>query len=112
MNKEELLNTIKTTPSVVAFTDVMSVVESSYDFTPTAFKNGNTNNEVGQNSGSCKLFAFAKLNNLTKEETLNCFGDYYRKDVLDHPEKDDHQNIRNFIESGWEGVLFEGDALS
>ena len=111
MNKEELLKTIKVTPSLVAFTDVMSVVESSYDFTPTAFKNGDTNNEVGQNSGSCKLFAFAKMNSLSKDQTLNCFGDYYRKDVLEHPENEDHQNIRNFMEFGWDGITFEGEAL-
>ena len=111
MNKEELLKTIEVTPSLVAFTDVMSVVESSYDFTPTAFKNGDTNNEAGQNSGSCKLFAFAKMNSLSKDQTLNCFGDYYRKDVLEHPENEDHQNIRNFMEFGWDGITFEGEAL-
>ncbi|WP_369821068.1 HopJ type III effector protein [Oleiphilus sp. HI0067] len=32
--------------------------------------------------------------------------------MLENPEGTDHQNIRNFIEFGWEGVAFEGESLS
>lgn len=112
MEKIELLNKIKATPLEVSFSEVIEVVEANYNFTPTLFKNGNTVNEVGQNAGSCKVFSFALLNNLTKEQTLNCFGDYYRIDVLENPEKEDHQNIRNFITFGWEGIVFEGTPLT
>jgi hypothetical protein len=56
-------------------------------------------------------FSFAKLNGLSKEETLACFGAFYRNDVLQNPEGTDHQNIRNFIEFGWDGIEFEGQAL-
>lgn len=90
----------------------MAVIEANYDFTPTTFKNGKTVNEAGQNSGSCKLFAFAQLQNLSVDQTLACFGQYYRNDVLKNPEGTDHQNIRNFISYGWEGISFEGTALS
>jgi hypothetical protein len=39
-------------------------------------------------------------------------GEYYAG-VLQTPDGDDHQNIRNFMASGWRGVLFpEGLALS
>lgn len=96
----------------IQFKDVISFIDEYYDFTPTKFTNGNTVNEANQNNGSCKIFSFAKLNDLSKEETLNLFGEFYREDVLKNPEGKDHQNIRNFMESGWEGISFEGNALS
>ncbi|MCV5745695.1 HopJ type III effector protein [Escherichia coli] len=52
------------------------------------------------------------LNNLDKEATLACFGRFYREDVLQHPENSDHQNIRNFMVTGWEGIKFEASALT
>lgn len=95
----------------VSFQEVIAHIEANFDFTPTAFKNGDTYNEAGQNSGSCKVFSFAKLSGLNPQETLYCFGDFYRKDVLGNPEGTDHQNIRNFIKYGWDGIQFEGEAL-
>jgi hypothetical protein len=95
----------------VNFADTIAVISENYTYTPTAFKNGNVENGAGQNEGSCKIFAFAKLNNLSKDETLSLFGDYYRVDVLQHPNASDHQNIRQFIEQGWAGVTFENEAL-
>ena len=88
------------------------VIDALYNFTPTEFKNGNTVNLENQNNGSCKLFAFAKIQKFTKEETLMCFGKFYTQDVLKNPEGDDHQNIRNFINFGWNGIEFKGEALS
>ena len=44
-------------------------------------------------------------------QTLHCFGDYYRTDVLQHPDATDHQNIRNLIRFGLDGVRFDGEAL-
>jgi hypothetical protein len=98
-------------PHEIQFKDVIAFIDSHYDFTPTGFTNGNTVNEANQNNGSCKVFSFAKLNALSKDETLALFGDFYRTDVLQNPEGDDHQNIRNFIEFGWDGISFEGEAL-
>lgn len=95
----------------IQFKDVIAFIDEHYDFTPTKFTNGNTVNEADQNNGSCKVFSFAQINDLSKEETLNLFGEFYRKDVLQNPEGTDHQNIRNFIEFGWEGISFEGKAL-
>lgn len=111
MTLEVFLNKLKTSPEQIQFADTMAVIDSLYDFTPTAFVNGNTHNAAGQNNGSCKLFSFARLNRLSAEQTLSCFGDYYRQDVLGHPDGSDHQNIRNFMRSGWDGIQFEGDAL-
>ena len=107
----QFLDKLNSTPSEISFQETIAVIETNYEFTPTKFKNGETVNEAGQNSGSCKLFAFAKLQNLSKDQTLACFGDYYRKDVLENPDKTDHQNIRNFMIYGWEGIVFEGEAL-
>lgn len=112
MTLDSFLKKLNETPQEVAFTDTMAVVEALYDFTPTAFQNGDLHNEAGQNSGSCKLFSFAKLQNFSVEQTLACFGDFYRKDVLENPDVSNHQNIRNFMKTGWEGISFEGTALT
>lgn len=112
MNLSGFLSKLKDAPASIEFSDTMAVVEANYIFTETSFKNGETDNDAGTNSGSCKLFAFAKRNNLCPEATLACFGGYYRKDVLGNPEGTDHANIRNFIKFGWDGIEFEGEALT
>lgn len=106
-----ILEQLKNSSESIDFKDVIAFIDEKYDFTPTKFTNGNTVNEANQNNGSCKIFSFAKLNNLSKEETLALFGDFYRIDVLQNPKGTDHHNIRNFIESGWNGISFEGEAL-
>lgn len=65
----------------------------------------------GGNYYLLELLIFAKLNDLSKEETLALFGAFYRDEVLKNPAGNDHQNIRNFMEFGWEGISFEGEAL-
>jgi len=85
----------------------MSVIERYYTFEPTAFTNGDTKNNLVENNGSCKLFAFAQIQELNEQETLNCFGQYYHNDVLENPNGDNHQNIRNFMKKGWTSMEFE-----
>lgn len=111
MNIQTFLEKLKQTPETITFPETIEVIEANYEFTPTAFQNGNTHNAAGTNSGSCKLFAFAKLQNLSKDETLACFGAFYRDEVLGDPEGTNHQNIRNFMVHGWNGIQFEGTAL-
>ncbi len=111
MTIEQFKTKLKNTPEQIDFSETMAVIETYYTFTPTAFKNGNVMNAEGQNSGSCKLFAFAKTEQLTKAETLACFGQYYFTDVLQDPNGDGHQNIRNFMDTGFDGLSFEGNAL-
>ncbi len=106
MNLDEFLQKLKSAPEAIEFTETMSVIERLYDFSETEFTNGGLLNEAGQNSGSCKLFAFARLQNLSEQQTLACFGSYYRLDVLEHPDASNHQNIRNFIQHGWPGIEF------
>lgn len=112
MTIEKFKEKLQKTPDKITFTDTMSVIEANYDFTPTAFKNGELQNDAGQNSGSCKLFAFAVKEGLTKEETLACFGQYYFDEVLKDPNGNGHQNIRNFMKTGFDGLVFNGDVLN
>ena len=111
MSITSFLEKLKQEPKNIAFSETIDTIEANYNFTPTAFQNGNTHNAAGTNSGSCKLFAFAQIQQLTKEETLACFGSYYFDEVLGDPEGSNHQNIRNFMVTGWDGILFEGMAL-
>jgi hypothetical protein len=111
MRIDDFLQKLRTQPNAISFADTMETIEANYHFTPVRFTNGSVVNEAGTNSGSCKLFAFAKLQQMSKEETLACFGDYYRVDVLQHPDASNHANIRNFMITGWEGISFDGEAL-
>ena len=111
MSITSFLEKLKQTPNAITFPETIAVIEENYDFTPTTFDNGTQHNEAGQNSGSCKLFAFAKLQNLSQAETLACFGAYYFDEVLGNSEGTNHQNIRNFMKSGWNGIQLAGEAL-
>ena len=111
MSTAQFLDKLRSEPTTIDFEDTMKVIDEAYDFTPTAFKNGDTENEADQNNGSCKIFAFAQLQSLNADETLECFGRFYRDDVLKNPEGTDHGNIRNFMQYGWIGVEFSGEAL-
>jgi len=93
------------------FNDVIAFIESKYSHTPTAFKNGNQENAADQNQGSARVFAFGKLEGLSKEDTLKLFAEHYQA-VLDTPAGTDHQNIRQFMLNGWDGISFEGEALT
>jgi len=112
MTIDSFIATLHSAPHSIQFTDTIAVIEAHYDFTPTAFQNGAIKNEAGQNSSSCKLFSFAKLHGLSEQQTLACFGEYYRVDVLQYPEAQDHQNIRNFMQFGWQGIQFDNQALN
>ena len=110
MNFEQFMVKLKTSPQELLFEEIMTLINLMYDFTETAFVNGDVNNDAGENSGSCRLFAFALLTHLNEEETLYCFGQYYR-DVVATPEGDSHQNIRQFMKTGWSKISFSKPAL-
>jgi hypothetical protein len=94
----------------VSFKEVLEFIETYYQHQPTAFKNGDAHNEATQNQGSAKVFAFAQINNLSKEDTLYLFAEHYQS-VLNNLNGTDHQNIRQFMLNGWDGVKFEGVCL-
>ncbi|WP_020210672.1 HopJ type III effector protein [Gilvimarinus chinensis] len=111
MTLDTFLHKLTEEPLNVEFTETMEVIDAYYKHTAMAFTNGELENSAEQNQGSCKILAFGKLHGLSEAQTLACFGRYYREDVLQNPEGDDHGNIRNFIQHGWAGVRFEGDPL-
>lgn len=113
MSLNDFLTRVKNNQAV-DFKETIDVITQHYDYQPTTFSNGLTEpvlNEAGRNEGSCKIFAFAQLHDLSAQQTLSLFGDFYRKDVLENPQGNDHQNIRNFIRDGWAGIVFQGQAL-
>jgi hypothetical protein len=115
MTFENLMTLLHTDPDNVEFQHVMTVITDSYAYTPTRFTNGVGDdlivNEAGENEGSCKIFALGQLVGFSEQQTLACFGKYYREDVLQHPESTDHSNIRTFIRHGWPGIQFDDQAL-
>lgn len=93
------------------FSDVIAYIDTHYNHTPTAFKNGQQHNAATENQGSAKVFSFARIQGLNQEDTLSLFAEHYAA-VLATPEATDHQNIRQFMQNGWDGIQFEGEALS
>ncbi len=105
-----------TNNEAVGFDETIAVITENYHYQPTEFSNGLNEqllvSPAGTNEGSCKIFAFAQLHGLDPQQTLNLFGDYYRQDVLNDPDGTGHQNIRNFMKYGWDGISFKGVALT
>lgn len=112
MTLTAFLQKLQQHPDRIEFTETIAAIEAAYVYTPTAFRNGEVYSAAGQNAGSCKIFAFARLQGLSEAQTLACFGRYYREDVLQHPEASDHANIRSFMRQGWAGIAYEGVALT
>ena len=109
---DDFLERLAEKPDSVSFELTMSIIDSYYEFTPTAFTNGRQTNTAGENNGACKILAFARLHYLAKEQTLHCFGDYYRNDVLLHPDSDSHRNIREYMQHDGSKLTFDTFPLS
>ncbi|ENV61246.1 HopJ type III effector protein [Acinetobacter soli] len=92
------------------FADVLAHIEAHFVHTPTAFQNGAQSNAATENQGSAKVLSYAKIEGLNQADTLSLFAEHYTA-VLNTPEGTDHQNIRQFMQHGWDGVAFEGKAL-
>lgn len=115
MSIQAYLEQLRSNPEQLKFADLMTVIAQHYQYQATRFVNGigadRVINEAGKNEGSCKLFAFAKSQQLSEQETLNCFAEIYRDDVIAQPDADNHHNIRRFMRDGWAGVTFDGEPL-
>lgn len=111
MTIQELIQILSNQPEQWQFTETLAVIDAHYDFTPTAFTNGELENAAGENNGSCKILAFGQLHQLTAEQTLAGFGEYY-SGVLAEPLGQGHQNIRHFIQHGWAGINYQGQPLT
>jgi len=117
MDTKQLLEKIKQHPDEIEFDQIIAHINNHYVYTPGQFTNGLDNhkliNAASENEGSCKIFAFCKHHNLNKQQTLACFGRFYREDVLMHPEADIHANIRTFMIYVLDGIeIGHADILS
>ena len=111
MNTQQYLAKLRSGEDM-EFSDFICLIAKEYNFITISFKNGDLNNKADENQGSAKVFCFGLLHGLSEQETLRCFGEHYQS-VLDSPAKDSsHLNIRNFILSGWQGVLIDASVLS
>lgn len=110
MTLKEILAAVYESPETLEFQSVLSAIDSEFEFTPTAFSNGKIINSAMQNQGSCKVLSFANKSGLSQPHTLALFAEHYRN-VLADPGGNDHQNIRQFMATGWKGVSFEKVAL-
>ncbi|WP_104384078.1 HopJ type III effector protein [Sphingobacterium sp. HMA12] len=109
MKTEELL--AKSKDNQLQFQDVLDHIAENYHYSPAAFHNGNLKNTATENQGSAKVLYFAKYQDLSVADTLFLFAEHYQN-VLDNPTGEGHQNIRQFMANGWNGVVFDADVLS
>jgi hypothetical protein len=114
MDIQHLLTQLDQSPETLVFKEIIAAIDAAYEFSPVAFLNNGLENAQGENQGSCKVFAFAKLHNLSKNHTLALFAEHFFKSVLLKPDGTDHQNIRHFLKSedALNGVVLSGNALS
>ena len=92
------------------FGETLEFIAEHYDYSPSAFKNGDLHNPAGQNEGACRLIGLALLESLSLEEALLGFGEHFRS-VLSNPDGQDHGNIRALMNSGLTGVRFAAAPL-
>lgn len=110
MHQDDLLAAVRQGTAAFTFAEVLACIDAAYHFTPTAFRNGNQNNPAGSNPGSCRVFAFAQKHHLTASQTLQLFAEHYRE-VQENPHGESHNNIRQFMQHGWEKIQFFGEPL-
>lgn len=110
-----LLSHLARNPDDIEVSRVLAVIEAHYAHTPTRFCIGEgdlaVDNPSDKNQVACRILAFARRHNLDVASTLACFGHYYRDEVVADPQGTRHANIRAFMQHGWSGVHFHGDAL-
>ena len=110
MKLDAFLAQLQNAPDTLMLDDTLNTIDALYEFTPVAFSNGSMHNQAGEAVRSCKLYTFARLHQLTEQQTLTCFGEHYRE-VLAEPQGTSHMTIRIFMRQGWSGLSFDGMPL-
>lgn len=86
------------------------IEEMPLEYTAVPFSCGSVDNPSDKNQASAKLLSLAQLLDLSKEETLDLWGDVWRE--VRGTEGDSHMNIREFEKGGMAAVTFpDGLAL-
>ena len=88
----------------VTFDESIKLIDEHYYYFEVPFKNGDITNAAKESTGCAKIFAFALMTQMNKEQTLGMFGDIYtdlKADGSDYP------NIREFLKNGMGGLLFD-----
>ena len=70
MTINELITQLRYTPNNIEFAAVIQVISQFYTYSPTCFTNGALLNQAGSNVGSCKIFYFAQLHELTRTQSV------------------------------------------
>lgn len=92
------------------FAQTLTFIERYYQYQPSTFSNNGLLSMAGSNEGSCKIFALALLEGLSKQQTLLAFAEHYQH-VLATPEATDHANIRALLKGELSQIQFEQSAL-
>ena len=61
-NLQTLLAAVYDQPDRLVFTEVLAAIDTEFDFTATAFSNGELRNSALENQGSCRVLSFAPSN--------------------------------------------------
>ncbi len=80
-------------------------IYDKYERSPVRFTNGPIQNATGENAASAAIFAFGMMTDLDEEETLSLFGEHLQT-VLDNPDGESHENIRQFMKTGFRGLSY------
>jgi len=67
MTLNDYLKNLAENPKSIQFTDTIAVIEANYTFTACDFNNHGLLSSASENNGSCKIFAFAKLHQLSNK---------------------------------------------
>ena len=95
----------------IAFAEVIDLIDTYYHHTPTAFSNGSLINQAGENQGSAKVLSFARLHGLTNKRPFTVLPSIGVR-CVQIPMAADHQNIRQFMQNGWDGVQLSEACLT
>ncbi len=90
---------------IKSFDSSLLEIVTTFDISPVPFVNGPIKNKRGKNAKSAAIFAYGLKMGLSAEDTLKLFGGIYQA-VLNNPEGGNHENIRQFMLTGWNGLKF------
>ena len=79
---------------MVNFEETIALIDEHYFYVEVPFSNGDLTNAANENVGSAKVLAFGLITQMTKEQTLSMFGDFYRNlsaDGSDHEHSQFHE---------------------